>query len=542
MRKIIQLLILLSFSTVRAQEERIITITSIGQGKTKEEAKEVAIEKAISLTHQTFISSKKEILNNKAVNDEIILNTNDQIQKTDVVSEIQLPNNEYVTTLNIKISITKLTSFFESKGEIVEFKGGVLSQNIKLQKLKEDSENSIIKNLCLSSFEILKNSVDFTIKYSQPKVIGDRKDYCDKPLTDYKFSVNNGYYLKEFKPEDFIIQFTIDTKHNDNYFAFLNFFKKNIESLTMNTQEIEEYKNLGKEVYVLKIDDVFYYLRKKDNLENLYNLIIKTNILPLSFKISSNASEIIPLLKNRFLSPSEYHFPTRLYEDYNGVDDKYNFNSLINATIIDYDSYYFKTTRKDLLKNTSSIIFKNSNIYPFYKDFFKTIYVEDNSTRNDSKINDENTKKEPNNYLFIDTKEIHENSYSFSELFTLDEIEKINNFQVTSFNIEDLLKNEEEKLKNVNLIKLAGGFGYHDDFYGRKYNYGELVPYNTIARLIEVQKNRVLVKIYKSTCCFTKNCYNNPGGLYYIPIDKVLGYLKSSDVKNEKGEISYQFN
>lgn len=60
MRKIILLLIvLLSFSTVNAQEERIVTITSIGQGKTKEEAKEIAIKKAISLTHQTFISSKK---------------------------------------------------------------------------------------------------------------------------------------------------------------------------------------------------------------------------------------------------------------------------------------------------------------------------------------------------------------------------------------------------------------------------------------------------------------------------------------------------
>ncbi len=187
MKKIILLLIvLLSFSTVNAQEERIVTITSIGQGKTKEEAKEIAIKRAISLTHQTFISSKKEILNNKAVNDEIVLNTNGQIQKTDVVSEIQLPNNEYVTTLNVTMSVTKLTTFFESKGEIVEFKGGVFSQNIKLQKLKEDSENSIIKNLCLSSFEILKNSVDFAIKHSQPTVIGDEKNsYFGDDLSEY---------------------------------------------------------------------------------------------------------------------------------------------------------------------------------------------------------------------------------------------------------------------------------------------------------------------------------------------------------------------
>lgn len=545
MKTIILLLVtLLSFSNVYAQEERIITITSIGQGKTKEEAKEEAIKKVIDLTHQTFISSKKEILRNKEVNEEIISNTNGQIQKTEVISEFQLPNNEYVISINVKISVTKLISFFESKGDVVEFKGGAFSQNIKLQKFNEDAETSVIRNFCLTSFEILKKSVDYQLKYSNPIVVGDIKDaYDEEPIADYKFSPKYGYYLKEYKPEDFIVKFTIDTKHNDSYFVFLNYFKKTIESLTMNAQEIEEYKNINKEIFVLKIDDVFYYLRNKDNLESLYNFIIKSNILPLSFKVSSNAGEIIPLLKNRF--PSTYGLPLKLYQDHDGYDYKYEFHSLINATTINYDSYYFRTNINDWFKKQSINIFKSSNMYSFYKNFLKTVYLEDNRTKNDSRINAENKNKEPNNYLFINTKEVNENCYTFCELFTLDEIGKIDNFQVTTFDLEDVLKNEEERLRNIKLVKLDGG-GYepYEDFYGRKHNdYQQLVGNGTIANFIEILNDRVLVKIYRTKCSNNTYCdQGNPGKLFYIPINKVLKYLKGSDDKNEKGEISYKFN
>jgi hypothetical protein len=523
---------------IYAQDDKTVTITVTGEGKTKEEAKQVALQNAIEQTFATFISSKKEILSNKVVRDEFLLESNGNIVSSDMISEIEIANVGFVTTLKTTLSITKLIDFTEKKGEIVEFKGGLFSQKIKMQKLNEDSETSVIRNLCLTSFGILKKSVDFQLKYSDPIVVGNLRDDYDESLSDYKFSANYGYYLKEYKPEDFIIKFTIDTKHNGNYFIFLNHFKKTIESLTMNIEEIEEYKNVNKDVYVLKIDDVFYYLRKKDNLENLYNLIIKSNIIPMSFKISSNTGEVLPLLKYRFSSKKQFK---EGYHDFVDTDKKHSF---INSTI-GYNSDYNKTTHYDWSNEKSGWIFNTSNMYPYYKDFFKTEYLEDNYTRNDSRISAENKNKEPNNFLFIDTKAVNENSYSFDELFTLEEIEKIDNFRVSSLDIEDVLKNEEERLKNIKLVQLAGG-GYepYEDFYGRKLkDYMHLIGNGTIANLIEIQKDRVLVKVYKTKCGEYDYCdKGKPGKLFYIPLNKVVKYLKASEVKNEKGEISFKYN
>ena len=223
MKQKLQLLIVLLCSLcIYAQEEKTITITVTGEGKTKEEAKQVALSNAIEQAYGTFISSKKEILSNKVVRDEFLLESNGNIKQSDVISEIEIPNGGFVTTLKSTISITKLIEFTEKKGEIVEFKGGLFSQKIKIQKLNEEAETSVINNLCLTSFEMLKKSVDFQLKFSDPVVIGNLKDNYDESLSDYKFSANTGYYLKEYKPEDFFIKFTIDTKHNESYFIFLN--------------------------------------------------------------------------------------------------------------------------------------------------------------------------------------------------------------------------------------------------------------------------------------------------------------------------------
>ncbi len=543
MRKIILLLIVLSsFSTVNAQEDRIVTITSIGQGKTKEEAKEIAIKKAISLTHQTFISSKKEILNNKAVNDEIVLNTNGQIQKTDVVSEIQLPNNEYVTTLNVTMSVTKLTSFFESKGEIVEFKGGVFSQNIKLQKLKEDSENSIIKNLCLSSFEILKNSVDFTIKHSQPTVIGDEKNYYfGDDLSEYRFNEKYGYYLNEYKPEDYKVVFTVTAVHNKNYSYFIENFVKTISSISMTKEEADEYKKLNKEVSIIIIDDIKYYLRSVDSINDLHNFFVRTNIIPLSFEVSSNVGSLNFLLRNRF-------------DCFNIFRDDYN--SFINARSQYYNYDYYKYQSRDRYKNLSKIIFTSTNIYPFYRDFFKPLieFSSQNITLNYGNNAEFNNAYEiktfydeniPENVVSLNTKQNFETSFIFNEYFTLKEIETLDSFSVKKIDINNVLLKEEERLKNIKLVKLSrGGLEPYEDFYGRKFNdYQNLIGNGTIANLIAIQKERVLVKLYKTKCSMSSYCNSmKPGKLFYIPLAKVAKYLKGSEVKNEKGQISYQYN
>ncbi|MFN5774062.1 hypothetical protein [Flavobacterium sp.] len=92
MRKIIILTVLLSTIIVQAQEDKTVTLTVSGSGKTLEDAKLNALRSAIEQAFGAFISSKTEILNENLVKDEIVSVTNGNIQKYDIVSQVAVPN------------------------------------------------------------------------------------------------------------------------------------------------------------------------------------------------------------------------------------------------------------------------------------------------------------------------------------------------------------------------------------------------------------------------------------------------------------------
>ena len=545
MKKTLLILALLFSITFYAQEERTVTITVVGQGKTKEEAKEYAIQNAINQIYGTFISSKKEILNNKAINDEIVLSTNGNIKKTDIISEIELPNIGFVITLKVTISVDKLTSFIENKGEIVEFKGGAFSQIIKLQKLNEEAEKMTIDKLCLTSFEILKKAIDFNLKYSQPSVVGDQKDrFSEDGLSAYKFNDKYGYYLNEYKPDDFKITFTVIAKPNDNYIYFSDNFQKTIASLSMTKEEADEYVKLNKEVSTITIDDIKYYLRNPESINDLHIFFIKCNIIPMTFMINSNAGEINFLLKNRF---NCFNIDTNEY------------NSFINARTLYYNFSYDKYQPIDRYKDLSSTIFSSSNIYPYYRNFFSSkvdfstnntvIIYGNNSSVATSPYKIETSFKEileKENNIVLNTKKNFETSFTFDEYFTLKEIETIDNFTVSKFDLTEVLAKEEDRMRKIKLVKLVGGsYESYEDFYGRKFNdYMTLIGNGTIANIIDdSQTDKILVKIYKTKCGENNYCNSMlPGALFYLPANKLFQYLNESDLKNKKGEIFYQFN
>lgn len=323
----------------------------------------------------------------------------------------------------------------------------------------------------------------------------------------------------------------------------------------MTLEEVEDYKSLNKEVFIIKIDDTFYYLRSKGSMDYLNNFFIRSNIIPYTFEVVSNLGEINCLFKHRYSSRiSNFH----------GGDKNHSF---INVRSVEFSSYEARAYYEDRFNNLSKLMYCSSNIYPYYKDFFKPVYdfnkdktvvlfksinidlgdygVENYYPKSNPNIDSQNQKKEPNKYLFLNTKDVTENSFSFSELFTLSEIEKIDKFQVKQYDLMEVLKKEDERLKNVKLVKLdGGGLEPYEDFYGNKYNnYETLIGNGTIANLIEIQKDKVLVKIYRTKCDSSSFCDQlEPGKLYYIPINKVLKYLNTNDLKNEKEIFSFQFN
>ena len=158
----------LSINAYAQQDDQTVTLTVSGQGETMEEAKTNALRSAIEQAFGTFISSKTEILNDELVKDEIVSVANGNIQKFEIISEVQIPDGGYAITLKATVSVSKLTSFVVSKGVVVEFKGGLFAANILIQELYEKNEILAVENLTKTLNNISLKSFDYSIKASDP--------------------------------------------------------------------------------------------------------------------------------------------------------------------------------------------------------------------------------------------------------------------------------------------------------------------------------------------------------------------------------------
>ena len=178
------LLLTLAFTiNVNAQDtEKVVTLVASGQGKTQDEAKQNALRSAIEQAFGAFISSNTTILNDSLVKDEIVSVANGNIQKYDVLNETPLPDGSFATTLKAVVSVNKLTSFCESKGVSVEFKGGLFAMNMAMQELQEKNEIiawSQIKNNVIE--RLLINCMDSKFDVTTPQLIRD---------TNYSIPIN----------------------------------------------------------------------------------------------------------------------------------------------------------------------------------------------------------------------------------------------------------------------------------------------------------------------------------------------------------------
>lgn len=244
------LLVLISQQLVKAQEtDKTVTLIVSGSGKTPDEAKANALRSAIEQAFGTFISSKTEILNDAVVKDEIVSVANGNIQKFDVISEVQIPEGGYVTSLKATVSVSKLTTFAESKGVAVEFKGGVFAANILMQELYEKNEVTALQNCLATLTDIAQKSFDYTIKADEPYA-----------------SANN-----------WTIPLTVDVFANKNFLNIPTLLEQTLRSLSLSDAEVENYKKLNKAVYPVTLATLttagVYYLRKNESRIQILDFI-----------------------------------------------------------------------------------------------------------------------------------------------------------------------------------------------------------------------------------------------------------------------------
>ena len=250
---LITCVLIFSLQSSQAQDtDKTVTLTVSGTGKTIEEARLNAMRSAIEQAFGAFISSKTEILNDNLVKDEIVSVANGNIQKYDVISQVELPNVGYAITLSATVSIEKLTSFAESKGVVIEFKGGMFGATIKLQKLNEESEYVAIKNLLVQTLTILESAYDYSLKVNEPKLIeGDK----------------------------YSILFEVSANKNDNYDNLWNFFKKTIRQISLNEVNALAIESTGNKIWYLKVDNEIYKLRNRKSLNAIFNFSVLSSLM-----------------------------------------------------------------------------------------------------------------------------------------------------------------------------------------------------------------------------------------------------------------------
>ena len=238
MKKIIYTFLLLCvFSYAKAGDNKTVTLITSGQGKTQDEAKQNALRNAIEQAFGAFISSHTEVVNDNLVKDEIISVSNGNIQKYEIISESVLPDNlGYTTTLKTIVSISKLTSFCESKGMQIEIKGSLFAFNVIQKELSASNEKKALEELVLMAKNIAPKMFDYTITANEPI----------KNETS-----NNNRNSKNIKP--YCLPIKVNITINKNWEEYSKLLSKTLSGLTISKSELEDYKKLNISYYSFDI-------------------------------------------------------------------------------------------------------------------------------------------------------------------------------------------------------------------------------------------------------------------------------------------------
>ena len=273
MKKIFLLIVFISINlTIVRGQDKAVMLTVSGLGKTQDEAKQNAFRSAIEQAFGTFISSITEILNDNLVKDEIISVSNGNIQKFEILSEIQMPDGIYTTTLKVIVSVNKLTTFCENKGIEVEFKGSLFAFNINQQILTENNEIKAIENMIKIVKGIAKKSFSYEISVEDPISVKGNNNLWNIPIN-------------------------ISVKTNTNFNAVPALMYNTIKGLSLTKEETESYTKLGKSFQTVtfasdknNIGQVF--LRKGKSISLLLDLLYSFSEDILDFKIDNGLKSI----------------------------------------------------------------------------------------------------------------------------------------------------------------------------------------------------------------------------------------------------------
>ena len=331
-----------------SDEGKTVTLTQIGQGKTKNDAKYDALRNALEKAFGTFISSNTTLLKDELEKDEIVSLSSGNIQNFEILSETQMPDGSFSSVVKATVSLGKLVSFCENKGISVEFKGGLFTANIKLQKLKTVNEEAVMENLFNTIEIIIEKGFDYTVNVSDPKKSDDYSNGWNVPIV-------------------------ISAKSNMNMNNIGEIIQKTIEGISLSVSEKSGLKSQNIPTYDIILNGKLYSLRSFSSAVYLMDLFKnKIPIKSLDFLISNGltikqGNEIIGLI-NKYNNNND---PRLLKEKsvlgYVRADNRENYLEVNYPVLERYNSngtlVEDKHTIKEILTKYSRIDDSNNNTY-----------------------------------------------------------------------------------------------------------------------------------------------------------------------------------
>jgi hypothetical protein len=344
------------------------------------------------------------------------------------LNETSLPDGGgYLTTLKAIVSVNKLTSFCESKGVSVEFKGGLFAMNMALQELNEKSELKAWENTYDIIIKVLRNSLDYKIETKTP-TIAQIDGYWSVPISIYVDTNKN------FK---FAVDILLDFCKNAN----------------LNESEIKNITEVGKKVYSLNIakksgEYNLISLRNNAVLNDIYNipfLLMYIGIYDIEVDNSINKTHLTEMNK---LIPNFERSQFKSWGFYSGIQ---LFTQIFNGNTV--RDYLYPARVTDMYKNQYYLLDDRNNlIIPFRYEYFnlKTEDVKFFSRRHHSdrfNIIDNNffenrgpafSSNITNEYKFINFYNIGRVlTMNINQVLTLEDIKKISEYKIVKINNSD---------------------------------------------------------------------------------------------------------
>ena len=251
-------------------DNKDVSITSSGSGKTLEGAKQAALRSATEQAFGAFISSKTEMFNDQVVADQMASVTSGNIKSFEILNQDQLPDESWGVTLKTIVSVDKLTSFVEAKGIAIEIKGGIFALNIKQQLLNEQGEIKAVSEMVGLLHEPMQISFDYSIKSGDPKSLDAESKNWEIPLV-----------------------VTATTNKNIDFCA--NYCIKTLAALSLSSEEVKSYQSLNKAVFpvIINYNGVAktFYLRKQSSISALNTLTSQWPYYTRLFTVQSGMDE-----------------------------------------------------------------------------------------------------------------------------------------------------------------------------------------------------------------------------------------------------------